>query len=287
MINGDLTNALAEQFAVEYPNVRLYWAWLTSVSPLQVQKFGETVSIDITASAVPAGILRVGDNVLVGQQSTSMILLTSPKAFQRDYVENGPEGANLNDYQTPGTYAWRHNSFVLTGSNFPIAHAGVLEVSATPIPGMVWQRYTTYFGVIWHRCYYSVTGWTAWTVVSGVAPDWVTSGIVTADSNCTIDEQYFRKNADGMVEYSIALKMSSEIAVNATGDISNSTLTFTIANGWYPTTGPTRTLTGGGNTGRVCVGGLTTGGGGYIGAVAPGGPLTAGSNLRLQGVYWL
>lgn len=71
--------------------------------------------------------------------------------------------ANFNSLTENGIY---YSSSAPTGSNYPIAITGVLEVFN--MNGIVMQRYTSYNGqFVYQRGYYSSSGWTGWCQTSG------------------------------------------------------------------------------------------------------------------------
>ena len=73
-----------------------------------------------------------------------------------------PNAADLNNYTTTGIYHQGLNAQAATGSNYPIAEAGLLEVYTGG--SMVYQRYTHYAsGRIYTRSKY-LTTWYSWLV---------------------------------------------------------------------------------------------------------------------------
>ena len=70
-------------------------------------------------------------------------------------------GVDLNTYTTDGYYHQNSNANASSGSNYPVALAGMLEVTSDG--SMVYQRYTTYNSVhtVYVRTYYSGT-WYNW-----------------------------------------------------------------------------------------------------------------------------
>lgn len=74
--------------------------------------------------------------------------------------------ADLNSYQTSGSYLQSSDTNAAGGANYPAPYAGTLEVTAGP-SGWVFQRYTTYAhgnaggNRVYHRSLYSGT-WSAW-----------------------------------------------------------------------------------------------------------------------------
>jgi hypothetical protein len=77
---------------------------------------------------------------------------------------NIPGGVDLNTYRTTGFYVQTSNSNAASGSNWPIALAGILEVYNKGI--FTVQRYKRYNAASdYSRAYYNGT-WTAWTDLS-------------------------------------------------------------------------------------------------------------------------
>lgn len=83
-----------------------------------------------------------------------------------------PNAQDLNTYITPGTFTQSSNSQAASGSNYPVALAGVLNVAISPDGIHVWQRYTAYgqsgavntdleSDVVWQRARYNGV-WTLW-----------------------------------------------------------------------------------------------------------------------------
>ena len=74
-----------------------------------------------------------------------------------------PSGVNLNNYTTIGFYHQNSNSNASSGSNYPVAQAGMLTVTADGL--MVYQTYHRYNGNhYYHRSYYNGT-WYPWRLV--------------------------------------------------------------------------------------------------------------------------
>jgi hypothetical protein len=83
--------------------------------------------------------------------------LTTPAMIQGTDI---PGSTDLNTYTTPGFYHQNTNANATSGTNYPNAVAGMLEVLADGL--MVYQRYTVYSsGQIYTRSYYNGT-WYAW-----------------------------------------------------------------------------------------------------------------------------
>jgi hypothetical protein len=72
-----------------------------------------------------------------------------------------PSGADLNSYTSDGYYHQNTNTGAATGSNYPEAAAGMLEVTSDG--SMVYQRYTVYNSAhtVYVRTYYNGT-WYSW-----------------------------------------------------------------------------------------------------------------------------
>lgn len=84
-------------------------------------------------------------------------------------------GIDLNTVITAGVWTQSQNAEAATGSNYPVAAAGLLEVEYNVTGAMVWQRYTTYQGAgnnVYVRAYYSLgTGWSAWQQLQFTDPE--------------------------------------------------------------------------------------------------------------------
>lgn len=113
--------------------------------------------------------------------------LVNPLA-SKVYVDNlvkGQEignGVDLNIYTSGGVYIQSQTAEAATGVNYPIAQAGLLEVSATA--GFVYQRYTPYgsYGVEFYiRTFYGGTWypWRKWSADGGKQA----GGFVTATTD--------------------------------------------------------------------------------------------------------
>lgn len=83
-----------------------------------------------------------------------------------------PDAQDLNTYTTPGTYTQSATAQAQSGSNYPVALAGMLKVTASPDGTHIWQTYTAYgrsgavwtdieSDVVWQRAWYGGV-WTLW-----------------------------------------------------------------------------------------------------------------------------
>lgn len=85
----------------------------------------------------------------------------------QDYKGRIPSGANLDTYSTTGLWTQHNNANAAAGSNYPVAEAGLLEVT-TDASGIIWQRYTSYRNNrSWWRTY-NGAAWTAWAEVEKI-----------------------------------------------------------------------------------------------------------------------
>ena len=114
---------------------------------------------------------------------------------------------------------------------------------------------------------------------------WVTSGVATVNAGVTISSASFRR-VGRVVSFDLALVATVATTVPANGDISNSIYVVNLASGWYPTTGPSQT-TSGGRLGRITSGAVTTGGTMHIVSVGGSGNIAVGDSLHLGGTYLL
>jgi hypothetical protein len=74
-----------------------------------------------------------------------------------------PGGADLNTYRTTGFYDQDNNGNAASGTNYPVAYAGLLEVFTNATAAMTYQRYTVYEDhmTAWYRTYYNGQ-WSSW-----------------------------------------------------------------------------------------------------------------------------
>jgi hypothetical protein len=87
-----------------------------------------------------------------------------------------PTAADLNDYTTDGYYHQNANANAAAGTNYPVALAGMLEVTSDG--AMVYQRYTAYSSthIVYVRTYYSTT-WYSWATQWSSLNDGTGSGL--------------------------------------------------------------------------------------------------------------
>lgn len=89
-------------------------------------------------------------------------------------------GVNLDTLTTTAVYSQEQNADATSGSNYPNALAGVLEVYAAPSANMVWQTYTLYQNnsrVFYKRSRYNGV-WSPWYVYESTDltnPAWTTT----------------------------------------------------------------------------------------------------------------
>lgn len=132
---------------------------------------------------------NAGPNTLVMMNSSGYIkaaaVFTDETATQynsvhaltrKDYVDGRiadvftgteiPDSANLNNYVTPGVYNNSTNASVVTGSNYPSALAGKLEVVKSASGNMIYQEWIDYSstGAKYYRTRFGST-WYAWKEV--------------------------------------------------------------------------------------------------------------------------
>lgn len=112
---------------------------------------------------------------------------------------------------------------------------------------------------------------------------WVTSGVATVSSGATISSASF-KRVGRVVSFDLAMTATVATTVPASGDIPNSVYVVNLASGWYPTTGPSQT-TSGGRLGRITSGAVTTGGTMHVTSVGGSGNIAVGDSLHLGGTY--
>lgn len=79
------------------------------------------------------------------------------------YGELG-DGKDLNNYKDNGVWFQQYDSSARTGTNYPIARAGVLVVKSNPTKTLIFQSYRTYgpFDETYTRTYHTDYGWLPW-----------------------------------------------------------------------------------------------------------------------------
>ncbi|MFY2643561.1 pyocin knob domain-containing S74 family peptidase [Achromobacter insuavis] len=93
---------------------------------------------------------------------------------------------DLNTLTNPGRYHQGTNANALTGSNYPIANAGLLEVAASADGLFVYQEYTQYLsGAYSRRFWRSFYGgiWAAWQELPALSQKGAANGLATLDAN--------------------------------------------------------------------------------------------------------
>jgi hypothetical protein len=84
---------------------------------------------------------------------------------------------DLNTFTSPGIYHQSSNANAGTGSHYPAALAGMLEVYASSV--MIYQRYTLYSsGIVYTRSYYNGT-WYAWRQLLDTVGASTIAGVLT------------------------------------------------------------------------------------------------------------
>ena len=132
-----------------------------------------------------------------------------------------PTGADLNNYTTPGLFHQPDTAAAATGTNYPEALAGLLEVFRSTTAGyMTWQRYTTYVasGIpprVWSRNYYNGT-WSPWSCLN---PQQVRAKMTKTDRGPTYSANTWTKvTGFGSSDYNLGLGTNTaagEISVSA------------------------------------------------------------------------
>jgi len=243
------------------------------------------------------GVSAATANTIMRRDGSGKAQVATPTAaadiVRKDYADglitptSIPGSANLNSYTANGVYYQTSNANAASGSNYPVALAGLLEVS-TPSSGYVHQRYTVYRdGTLanqrtWTRRFYSSV-WSDWTSPDGDS-GLVTSGIATASTGWTVDSQQARKFGPFIWLYLAITRTGAAISVGGTGNITNVNI-CTLGTAWRPmAAGNALSLTSA-STGRAAMFALTSAGVVSIAAVGGTSDCASGEQWSLSGMY--
>lgn len=134
---------------------------VTGVKPLRVRLDGDTVEAAVTPIATVSAAL--GERVFVQIHNRQLMVVGRVGGFW-GIARLGP-GENLNNYDQTGVYHQPLSVDAGSGTNYPAASAGLLEVSRGDGGGQVFQRYTRYLSdLVWTRSRYNGT-WNSWKLV--------------------------------------------------------------------------------------------------------------------------
>lgn len=158
-------------------------------------------SVNPAPDTVP---VRTSDSRIKAADPTQSDDLTTRAYLEKFF--NGVELGNavdLDTITTPGTYTQSQTAEAATGTHYPVALAGLLEVRSNINAGtpatMVWQTYTPYGvngTVLYKRSYYNITGWTAWTRYNSSAANMQHQQITSGSANTTSLTTYSRTSTD-------------------------------------------------------------------------------------------
>lgn len=118
-------------------SVALRWAKVTSLTPLEVRRSGESTDFTVTGSAVPEAMLQVGDTVRVSNFGSKAFVESSPSVMSRlatlqdDLDPGGPFKVLGSD--SLSNLAWFNYSSSAEPSTFAVrTSTGNLTVPVTP-----------------------------------------------------------------------------------------------------------------------------------------------------------
>ena len=151
------------------------------ITTWHVDKFGVDQDLEVTGNIALTGTVDGRDVATDGTKLDG--IEAGAKADQVGLVKGTdiPSGANLNTYTTDGYFHQNGNSNAGSGSNYPVALAGMLSVQADG--SMVYQKYQTYNGTgAYQRTYYNGS-WFAWDKIL----DTGNSFIFTSADNTKLD----------------------------------------------------------------------------------------------------
>ena len=130
---------------------------------------------------------KTGDPLRVAMQKVNGNF-TELQAGLASVWNASPLGASvdLNTVKAPGRYHQNANSFAQTGSNYPIAQAGLLEVAASADGVFVYQEYTQYRSGVysrrfWRSFYNDV--WAAWQELPVLSQKGAANGLASLDAS--------------------------------------------------------------------------------------------------------
>ena len=130
---------------------------------------------------------KTGDPLRVAMQKVNANF-TAVQADLASVWNAAPLGASidLNTITAPGRYHQHTNANAQTGSNYPVANAGLLEVAGSTDSAFVYQEYTQYrSGAYSRRFWRSFYGgiWAAWQELPALSQKGAANGLAALDAN--------------------------------------------------------------------------------------------------------
>ncbi|WP_241052536.1 pyocin knob domain-containing S74 family peptidase [Achromobacter xylosoxidans] len=129
---------------------------------------------------------KTGDPLRVAMQKVNANFATTQAGL--DSVGNASPigaGVDLNTLTRPGRYHQATNANAQSGSNYPLANAGLLEVAASPDGLFVYQEFTQYrsgaYSRRFWRSFYGGT-WAAWQELTALSQKGAANGLATLDA---------------------------------------------------------------------------------------------------------
>jgi hypothetical protein len=138
---------------------KIFMHWDGSIG-VGIGKYREQGSLDVSGQIYQGGlaVLDRGDIGVAGGVSP----VGHAHTLADLTVASIGGGANLNDYVAQGMYHQNSNSNAATGSNYPVAVAGLLEVAVGQGGTFVYQTYRAYAGGATYRRSLHTTTWSQW-----------------------------------------------------------------------------------------------------------------------------
>ncbi|SFG05446.1 pyocin knob domain-containing protein [Clostridium cadaveris] len=188
-----------------------------SVGGTTTAKLVKTTGLEVSGVAAVTSDLNVGGVI---KEKGYTVYHTGRKPTSEDVGAMGLQGElgdnkNLDNYRENGVWFQQYDSSARTGTNYPIARAGVLVVKSNPTKTLIFQSYRTYgpFDETYTRTYHTDYGWLPWKYEG--------SGTVEGDGY-------------GLMRVGKLIFVSGWNTVFS-GEESSKKV-------WYPTTFPTKTL---------------------------------------------
>lgn len=138
---------------------------VTGENPVRVQLDGDSAPVPV--DPIVLGSAGLGERVLVQIHNRQLILVgvIGGRVQMMDVISTAP-GRNLNNFEQTGAYHQPFTANAAAGTNYPVAQAGLLEVTRGFNGSQIFQKFTQYLGRdVWVRTRYAGT-WNSWKKVA-------------------------------------------------------------------------------------------------------------------------